>query len=77
MASSEVSYSENQLEQMLLPKGASRQEIANQEIAIQYIFAHPEVVNPFAYAKLSARSMPRYFLPVTRKFKVALANLCL
>jgi hypothetical protein len=48
------SYTENQLEKMLLPKGSSEQELADQETAIQYIFKHPEVVNPFLYASLSA-----------------------
>lgn len=52
-ANSEISFSENQLEQMLRPKGASKQEVANQQIAIQYIFAHPEVVHPFGYIQLA------------------------
>ncbi len=46
-------FTEDQLSQMLMPEGSSTEEMVSQETAIQYIFKHPEEVNPFAYAELS------------------------
>lgn len=47
-------YSQNELEQMLLPKGSSQKELDLQNVAINYIFKHPEEVNPFVYSELSS-----------------------
>ncbi|MBI5531006.1 MAG: hypothetical protein HY918_05945 [Candidatus Doudnabacteria bacterium] len=46
-------FKESQLEQMLMPKGSSQQELADQQAAIEQIFKHPEQVNPFMYAELA------------------------